>query len=369
MGNKYYLDESGNTGDLISKKFDLNFANQPIFTLTCVKVNNTDKIKSLVNQLKKKYKIQGNELKSTSIYKKPKFLLEVCKFIQEENIPFFIEVVDKKYHICSTIVNHYVLPPYFQGDESNGQTQEGRNVIADYLSLNLPNSYYKSFFNACLIQSEESLLAIMNLLKDYFKNLNDDYQVFYKLVEESIDDYKTMKELHGQEEALMRFFPLSDKNKRNAEVILLSHVSSMANILARVNLENRENNEEVTFIHDNQDHFDEILQSIKTQTTELDISENLPKIITADFNLPKNSKLLFEDSKDYIGIQIADILGGFMARYFKDILYDKKNIDDIYHEIFHILINLSNPNKGIGTNMVLPTSLIEKMNINFQRNF
>ena len=58
MGNKYYLDESGNTGDLISKRFDLNFANQPIFTLTCVKVNNIDKIKSLVNELKKNIKFK-----------------------------------------------------------------------------------------------------------------------------------------------------------------------------------------------------------------------------------------------------------------------------------------------------------------------
>ena len=369
MGNKYYLDESGNTGDLINKKFDLNFANQPIFTLTCIKVNDTNKIEILVEKLKKKYKIQGNELKSTSIYKKPKFLLEVCEFIQEENIPFFIEVVDKKYNLCSTIVNHHVLPPYFEGDESDGKTQEMRNIIADYLSINLPNSYYKSFFDACFSQSEESLLKIMNLLKDFFKNLKDDYQVFYQLVEESIDDYNTMKELKTKEEALKNFFPIPDKNKRNIEIILLPHVSSMANILARVNLENNDNNEEITFIHDNQDHFDEILQSIKTQTTELDISKKLPKIITADFNLSKNSNLLFKDSKDYMGIQIADILGGFMARYFKDILYDKKNIDNIYHKIFHILINLSNPNKGIGTNMVLPTSQIEKMNINFQKNF
>lgn len=32
----FYLDESGTTGDLISKKFDLDFFRQPIFTHACV---------------------------------------------------------------------------------------------------------------------------------------------------------------------------------------------------------------------------------------------------------------------------------------------------------------------------------------------
>ena len=370
MNHKYFLDESGNTGDLINRKLDLNFAEQPIFTLTCIKINNITKIETLIQTLKKRYKIQGNELKSTSIYKKPKFLLEVCNFIKQEEIPFFIEAVDKKYNICSTIVNHHVLPPYFEKDESSGETQTMRNLIADYMSINLPTTYYEAYFNACFQQSEESLLSIMNLLKDFFINCKDlNFQVCYKLVEESIDDYQTIKELDGEEQALKNFFPIPDKNKRNLDIILLPHVASLANILGRVNLENKRVSEKITLVHDNQDHFDDILNNIKSEMEELNLIENVPKIVTADFNFHKNIELSFKDSKDNIGIQISDILGGFISRYFKEILYEKKEIDDIYHKIFHALINLSNANRGIGINMVLAESQIENLGINFQRNF
>ena len=56
---KIYIDESGNSGDLVQRKIDLTFSNQNIFTLSAVKIPE-DVYSKLENEfipeLKKKYK-------------------------------------------------------------------------------------------------------------------------------------------------------------------------------------------------------------------------------------------------------------------------------------------------------------------------
>ena len=61
----YYIDESGNTGDVLSTGNDFDFSGQPIFSLACVGVDQTEKLDEFIHKLKSKYKIQGKELKST----------------------------------------------------------------------------------------------------------------------------------------------------------------------------------------------------------------------------------------------------------------------------------------------------------------
>lgn len=146
MRYKYYLDESGNTGDLVNKQRDLTFASQPLFSLAAIGLKESSDLTDFVAMLIKKYNIQQNELKSSSIYKyKPELILEVCKHITKNNLSFFLEVVDKKYFICTAIVNHLILPPYYSGDESDGNDQCFRNLLADYLSSNMPNESPRLF--------------------------------------------------------------------------------------------------------------------------------------------------------------------------------------------------------------------------------
>lgn len=67
MKHKYYLDESGNSGDLISRKGTLNFGNQPIFTLSCVGIEDFNNINAFVDHLKVKHGIEDIELKSDEL--------------------------------------------------------------------------------------------------------------------------------------------------------------------------------------------------------------------------------------------------------------------------------------------------------------
>ena len=58
-----YLDESGNSGDLISRKNGLGFAGQPVFSLAAVDISQIENFEDRINGLKKKFGVQAAELK------------------------------------------------------------------------------------------------------------------------------------------------------------------------------------------------------------------------------------------------------------------------------------------------------------------
>lgn len=361
MKYKYYLDESGNTGDLINKQRDLTFAAQPLFSLAAIGVETPENLADFVTMLIKKYNVQQNELKCASLYKtKPTLILDVCKYITNNNLPFFLEVVDKKYCICTAIVNHLILPPYYSGDESDGNDQYFRNLVADYLACNMPNDCYINFFESCENASEDKLKLAMDALKRFAlsKDCQVEYRCISKAVDESWDDYMHMKKTLG-EEAITRFIPIPDINKKDNKVHLLPHVSCLTNIIARANLFHRRNLKDVTFIHDKQDHFDEILSDIKEQLIALEITDKAPSTPSSDYNFEANPELTFENtvkSNKSPGIQIADLLAGFISRYFNECIYLKSNMDEIYNDIFMELRSAFDAKTGVGINMVLPES-------------
>lgn len=364
MSHKYYLDESGNSGDLVNKKRDLTFSSQPLFSLSSIEVKESKDTDKFIASIIKKYKIQQNELKSSSLYRrKPELFLEICEYITKNKLPFFLEVIDKKYFICTAIVNHLILPPYFTGDESDGQTQYFRGVIADYLSRRMTDNCYVSFFKLCESVSESTLKSAMDSIKGFIlsNECGDDYKCVIKLVDESWDDYIQLKKIEG-DAAISKFVPIPDINKKNNKVHLLPHVPCLTNIIARANLYHDRKLNGVSFIHDKQDHFDKLLHSIKEQLVNIQKTGNEPDTPNADFNIEVNPELFFENTvkaEKSAGIQIADLLAGFISRYFYDFVYLNSDINNIYHDIYIELRKSFNSATGVGINMVLPESYRE----------
>lgn len=66
----YFIDESGNTGDVASANSALDFAGQPLFSLACIGVNNIDELENDIYEIKRSYNVQSSELKAGGIYKK-----------------------------------------------------------------------------------------------------------------------------------------------------------------------------------------------------------------------------------------------------------------------------------------------------------
>jgi len=65
----YYIDESGNSGDVLSAGENFDFCGQQVFSLACIGVSDVVKLDDFISTLKNKHRIQGAELKSTKIYK------------------------------------------------------------------------------------------------------------------------------------------------------------------------------------------------------------------------------------------------------------------------------------------------------------
>ena len=360
MSYNYYLDESGNSGDLIGKKVDLTFGNQPIFTLACIGVSNEEVLSKHVNELKVKHKLDDAELKSSELYfTNPKFLLDIAKLISNLRLPILVELVDKKYCIATGIVNHQIWPPYFTGDEFNGEVQYIRNGLADYMSTNLTNECYEHFFESCKKPSEKNLIKSMGALSSFFKsksNSIDFAEITVTSIEETIDDYNIFKSRVGESEAVKKFIPIPDSMKNGKALHLLPHVHSIFNVIGRLNKYHLKELGNVNLHHDKQEEFDDVLIYSKEVLENSELDGKGPPVFHSDFDVTSNLNLKFVDSERSIGIQVADLVAGYFNRYINGSLYKEVEVDAIYHDIFMQFRNNFHPMSPLGVNFVIPQS-------------
>lgn len=357
MAIKYYIDESGNTGDLINSGIAFDFDGQPIFSLACFGVSDETQLDGAIVRLASTHRISSLELKSSSLKKKPGFTLDLVELICSESLPFFIEVVDKKFFLCINIVNHHIVPPS-AGIEEDYLVNLTRNRFADYLYDHAPIAIFEKFLVACNDPSEltlrDSFQALMCLVERDRAESAEAEGIRLNLVE-SLDDYESMKQ--DSENAHLKFLPSPDNNKRSKLIWMLPNLSSLCNIYARINLFHAGDISDICMIHDEQKQFDDILEISKQGAESL--LKNGASVYTphSNYNFSQSAPLLFTESGRSNGIQIADMLAGFVMRYFKDTMSDAKSISPQLHRAFDMLLAHSSPTKGVGVNLVLPTRL------------
>ena len=115
MSYKYYVDESGTSGDSLKDNFDSFFNDQLYYTSVAIGIEKD--IESNVedefyNLLSPYFNAKG-EVKSSLVFdSNANLILKCIDLIDKYELPCFSEVVDKKYHINNTVVNHYIFPPY-----------------------------------------------------------------------------------------------------------------------------------------------------------------------------------------------------------------------------------------------------------------
>lgn len=83
---------------------------------------------------------------------------------------------------------------------------------------------------------------------------------------------------------------------------------------------------------------------------------NGPPVFNSDYDFTKKANLDFLDSKSHVGIQIADLIAGFMSRYINGWLYKNSEIPSIYHESFSRIVSNYNNIRSQGVNFVIPQS-------------
>jgi len=366
MKFKFYLDESGNSGE---NPFD---SEQPYFVLSGLLLNSKQEseLTDLVTYNKPKFNIQGNELKSTALYKsKDKFIKIIFNYLKEDKIPIFAELVNKKHFIAANI-STFIFED--QGLLNKGYISKkdliynnayltsilDHNTLKSYLEFSKNNNHEKllefisnlksnmkqnkdSFFKQILIEEKKyrnyNKKQILNELKEYQNNFLNKINIFKSYSSKlSVDD-------------LDLFCPSPNLDKRGNVKNLLPNLTSIMNISSRLSNYIKNNNINLTtIIHDVQKDYDEIFKQYFNQFKQTN------KYSSID-NSMLNVNLEFENAKETnsIPLQVADLISGVIFRYFRN--FDKNKIDNRYTNIFKTQLIYNNVNEEIQPlNFVIP---------------
>jgi len=348
----YFIDESGNTGDLILGGDTLSYGGQPYFGLGCLGVKDIKQFETDIGALKSKHRIQANDLKSTKIYKnKPAFILGLVKLIANQRLPFFIELVEKKFFAATNLVYYLVWPPYFSGPE-NKKLDFIRTVFAQILTKEAPNEVFSLYFKACQSQSQDDLLRAFECILDFARSGNTpQHAAMADSILETMDDFKIMLTQESSEEhAVRRFLPMPDAGKKGKEVWILPNYSSLTNMYARINHAHDGQIKRVKMVHDVQTQFDDILFLAKKTAEDTTPDRAVSPI--ANYQFLQQAELSIARSEDSIGVQAADILTGFIVRYAQDRIVYKVEPAPELSMAFHLMANAEDEMKGYGVNYV-----------------
>ncbi|MFJ5371467.1 DUF3800 domain-containing protein [Pectobacterium versatile] len=357
MNKEYYIDESGNTGDLIVTVGNTNFSSQEYFTLACIGLD-TSKLSDFfeyIENLKKKYKIQSKELKFSKIRglfdKKIGFILELTKYIKDSD--FIIEVVDKKYIVSTNIVHCLINPPYFQPEIEPEQAKRIHLEFSQWVYEHVPEEFFIKFTNASRVASEELLIDLFeNLL--YIAKIIDDplTSAVCAGIEESLDDFHQFKKMNDLDrDAYTYFFPLPDLNKRGEVLAILPYIGSFYNIHARLNFLYDQDLSNVVIVHDDQQHFDDILQYYHESAINNKV-DNPSSLEYTNFNFTNKSHLEFKDDRETIGLQVADVYAGFINKAVFYFMRSERCLSEKEESILLRILSIIYSKKGI--NFVLP---------------
>lgn len=357
MAVSYYIDESGHSGDLIKSGNALDFGGQPFFSLACVGVDDETRLDREITRLKSKYRIASAELKSAHLKSNPALVLDLVEFVCGERLPFFIEVVDKKYFLCAEIVNWHVLPPTSRlGIDFFANVI--RNKFADYLYDHAHAAVFEKFIAACAVPCEQTLRESFNTLLSLTERDRIDSDVAYGIhinTAKSFNGYDNLKQ--KSKDAHLQFLPLPDYGKRSKVLWMLPNLSSFCNIYARINLYHGGNLTGVRMIHDKQKHLDGILERNKQFAESLLKDGDAVYTPHANYRFTQSVPLSFAESDRSSGIQTADVLAGFTVRHFKERVTDANSINPTTQAAFDKLLEHSDPANGVGMNLVVPSRL------------
>lgn len=128
----YFIDESGQSGDVAKLNALSGFSDQPIFCLAAVGVPDELSLEKEINRLREKHRIRVDELKSSARRERPEFTYDVVRLVCARQYPFFLEVMDKKYFLAAQITSRQLLPP-IRGLAADPRTHFFQNLAADYL--------------------------------------------------------------------------------------------------------------------------------------------------------------------------------------------------------------------------------------------
>jgi hypothetical protein len=357
MAYSFFIDESGHSGDAVNSGTAFDFLDQPYFVLAAVGVEDEALLVRQLERLKVAHRIPAGELKSKLLQRRPAFVEELLSFVCDQRLPFFVEVVDKRYFICSHLVISQLLPAEM-GLSEGPELYVIRNQVVDFLYDEVSDHVLNTFVAACLEPSDHALMTAFEsqLLfaagRSSTSAAQDIRDGMHFMAVEAIKAYKEIRK--GEPDAYLRFLPLPDLNKHGKQVWMLPNLSSFTNIYARINLFLRGKLSRVRLVHDHQKQLDQILRDAKRAAESIRDAGVKPFTPHSDYTFFESASLEFAASHESAGIQIADIIAGTVMRFYRDRL---RGVDSKLDEAIPALTRLfraSDASTGIGVNQVVP---------------
>jgi hypothetical protein len=339
-----FIDESGNTGEALANGATFNFEAQPYYVLTGIFIGDSIlcEFSSFIDAQIKKHRIKSNELKALTLYSgKPRFIIELVDYIISYNIPVFIELMDKLFYLNTQLVEHVFLR--YQSEE----LREVKNNLASNLTGRLDHDIYNKFIIACKSNSTEVLLSFYDTLIEYFTFTKD--AELKNHIQYTKRDFLADFTKDG-ESVLKNYLPLPDENPHNKSIHFLTGFSAFTGILARAQkYSNDFLSGQFNIIHDMEEHHGIIYQSAFESMKTLKTDELVSDIISLKFetyNINKANNLYFQDSQSNIYLQVADLISGFVMRFWKDY---KNGVADKVNLYAATMNKLTFPYRGTGT--------------------
>lgn len=354
-----YIDESGHSGDMINSGSSYDFKGQPFFALAGVGLGDDHDWEERVSQLRTRHRIPEGELKSRSLTSKPRFSADVINALLDDQLPLFVEVVDKRYFICTNITSFRLFPACL-GYQETPQLNAVRNAVADILYFHAPEQVLDSFVASCLNPGELSLHASFADLRSMTEQSyqGDAVQVATGMAHMVETAETVYRELSTEESApWLRFLPPPDHNKHAKQVWMLPNLTSFTNIYARVNRYYGRHLEKVRLVHDQQLEVEPILRQGKALAEQLGRSANLPYTPHSDYRFKETASIDFAQSHEAIGVQIADLVAGTTMRYFRDMAAGTQVTPEL-HEAMMRFISEGDERTGHGINQVVATAKV-----------
>jgi hypothetical protein len=363
LPNFFFIDESGNTGDLVNAGIELTFGDQPIFVLIAIGVDDEAKLAEELARIRATHRIQGNELKSKRLTSRPGVALDVARFLQNRGMPVFVEVVDKRFFICATMVNHFVVPPVAGDFDQRSDVIQMKNDIAEYLHAFAPNTVLQAYISACMTPSVPATRAAFNEMRSWLEgrmSTEPNAELVMMFVRDAFDDFE--EGAASGTENVNLFLPDPDLSKASKPYWMLPNLSSLTNVYGRINLYQNRQMKDVVLVHDEQVQFDRILEDGKTTMEAIARSGAAWPVRHADYGIPEGA-LRFSDSAHSAGIQAADVLAGFIMRFVQDVSRREKVPEREFLAAFRALSDFTNPRAATGLNYVLPTHTAQYLNL------
>lgn len=356
MKISFYLDESGNSGDIFFRKSNNKpILDQPSFALAGVGSAKSDDIDRILLELKKKYKVQAKDLNISHVFsKKPKFIRELLEIIIAQRFPLFIELMDKRYFVAANISTFYIVRESLI--ENPSFANFGR-ILATLIAEEFSDIVFIKYSQMCRFPSQDSFVEFArSFYQECVTAINKDVEgkeFLSMLIMIIMMDLEKIQSGKLDESMVKQFIPPSDLNKRGEIIAMLPHVNAFANLYARIN-NFVPKDVQLEIIHDEQAHFDEIIRSCERSLRTNQFADTLGTYWNkaVDFTFTERTNFKFARSEMCYGIQVADVIAGFCTQYFKHIQADQLSKCHSHSESISLIRKLSESRTGQGLNFV-----------------